>query len=131
MQQHASAFAAVSYWLGRDPAPSSHVPKERVGDVVRRFKNKRRTTTTTEADESGAVAPTNAEPDRTPVPAGAGVPPAPPEYPGATSPLGSVSPASPNGTGGPANSTSSGGSAEPTREYTFPPFDPPTEPPTR
>jgi hypothetical protein len=31
----ASLFAAISYWLGRDPAPTQNVPKERV-DAVRR-----------------------------------------------------------------------------------------------
>ena len=96
----ASAFAAVSYWLGRDPAPSTHVPKERFGDVMGRVRRKKPT------DEAAPVAeqPEPSSAERSPVPARApgATNPAPPEYP------------RPNG------------SAEPTREYTFPPFDPPT-----
>ncbi len=37
----ASLFAAVTYWLGRDSAPTQQVPKERVAAVRRRVKARR------------------------------------------------------------------------------------------
>lgn len=91
----ASAFAAVSYWLGRDPAPTQHVPKDRVRDVAAAVRSRRR------------KGPKRKKPDRS---APAGPPPSEPVDPRA--PVGSTT-------------------APPTEQYTFPPFDPPTEPPTR
>ncbi len=38
----ASAFAAVTYWLGKDPAPTQQVPKERVDAVRRRVSSRLR-----------------------------------------------------------------------------------------
>ncbi len=97
----ASAFAAVSYWLGRDPAPSQAVPKDRVrvaASAVRRgrgAKPGRKRRSRRRAGPKDSVAEP-AEP---------------------VDPRVSVVPAEP--------------SAPPTEQYTFPPFDPPTEPPTR
>jgi len=97
----ASAFAAVSYWLGRDPAPSQHVPKERVRDVASAVRRHR-------PAKSGKRPRRRARRD----PEGNVVPPSEPVDPRA------AAPAPPT-------------AAPPTEQYTFPPFDPPTEPPSR
>lgn len=102
----ASAFAAVSYWLGRDPAPSQRVPKERVRDAVRRSRKgskPRSDRRSRRRKRSAARAPDGSAPPAEPVDPRVSVPP--------------VHEAAP--------------SAPPTEQYTFPPFDPPTEPPTR
>lgn len=51
----ASLFAAVSYWLGRDPAPTQNVPKERVAAARRRVANRaprRRSSTSTSSSKA-------------------------------------------------------------------------------
>lgn len=90
----ASAFAAISYWLGRDPSPSTQLPKQRIGDA---FTVLRRRT------------PNGSRAERSSVPAEQPAPPAPPVHP----------------------RSSDADRPEPTEEYTFPPFDPPTRPPRR
>ncbi len=109
----ASAFAAVSYWLGRDPASSQNASKERFGDVASVVRRRRRRS----APSDGANGGDNGgpgEPDvvRVPVPA-------------------SVPSATDHGLSGQPSADPPPPRAEPTQEYTFPPFDPPTSPPTR
>ncbi len=112
----ASAFAAVSYWLGRDPAPTSQVPKERLGDALsavrRRTPNGARARPRSRRTDERGSGPQGSDHDgvdgagpieRAPVPARP-APPARPRPPADDAP-------------------------EPTQEYTFPPFEPPTAPP--
>lgn len=101
----ASAFAAVSYWLGKDPAPAP--PKARLRSSARRTsgsKQPRRPRRKPRTDADGNIV----EPAE-PVDPRVSVVPVVPSSP--------VPPAEP--------------AAPPTEQYTFPPFDPPTEPPTR
>lgn len=54
-----SAFAAISYWLGRDPAPTAPVDKQRVRDAVRGFRR-----------DKGPTAPSGPPPEPPKAPAG-------------------------------------------------------------
>lgn len=102
----ASAFAAVSYWLGRDPAPTQNVPKERFGEVASVVRRRGRRTGAPDADRpegDGGRARSEQTSDVVAVPVSAPVEHVRDEGPP------------------PSN--------ERTQEYTFPPFDPPTSPP--
>ena len=111
----ASAFAAVSYWLGRDPAPTANVPKERVNNVIGRFGRNRGG-----VDDDSEDPPSSGESNE----------PDPPARPAESASDDRRVPV-PTPPRVPESDPTAAGSAEPTREYTFPPFDPPTEPPTR
>lgn len=121
----ASAFAAISYWLGRDPTPTAPVRKERIGEVVSAFRQRStssRGRSTGRARSEGRARSggrARSEDDARSEGAGPSTDAAPPDGPDVDVDDGAQAP------------TVLAGSAEPTREYTFPPFEPPTGPPSR
>ncbi len=123
----ASAFAAVSYWLGRDPAPSTAKPKEGLRSLVKSVSDRKSPNTSADdgpdtqvgvdPDEDGTSIVGTAQRAPDPVVADLLALPSDPrrsifdEVPDATIELGA--------------------DPEPTREYVLPPGLPPASPPVK